>query len=145
LLLFNGRAWTAILTSEAKIVRGWRGADSTIWVQEDDRIFQLAGGLKKQVERVGALTGSIKDIAALPGGVFFVATSQGLTRQAPALWRAPAAMVDDVVTSIVEDRLGRIWSAAGSRLLRFDGSSWRTFPLPDLKGELVPNQLYRNA
>jgi signal transduction histidine kinase/DNA-binding response OmpR family regulator len=141
LLLFDGRSWRTILTVEAKTLRGWRGAESTIWVQENDRIFHITDGQKRQVERADVLSGAIQDVVTMPGGVFFVGTSQGLARQAPALWRTPsgAPNVDELVSNIVEDRLGRLWFGAGSRLLRFDGLTWKTYPLPKDKGSFRPH------
>jgi signal transduction histidine kinase/CheY-like chemotaxis protein len=141
LLLFDGRSWRTILTVEAKTLRGWRGAESTIWVQENDRIFHIAGGQKKQVERADVLSGAIQDVVTMPGGIFFVGTSQGLARQAPALWRTPlgAANLDELVSNIVEDRHGHLWFGAGSRLLRFDGVSWKTYPLPKESGGFRPH------
>ena len=146
LIRFDGRRWQTILSVEARILRGWRGADSSIWVQQDDSLFRLAEGHKQAAERSDALSGIIMDVFAEPNGVFWLATSQGVARYAPALWRTPptVADLDQLVNAAAEDRQGRLWFAARERLVCLDGRKWRSYPLPrgEVSHEVFPHGVY---
>ena len=56
---------------------------------EGAAIFRLRGGRKYPVERTGVLTGNIFDVYSEEGKAFWVATSEGITRYTPPLWRQP--------------------------------------------------------
>ncbi len=129
---FDGEHWQSVYQGHQETVRGWRGSDNAIWIQDGGNLMRLGGNRIVRVEPTAALSGTIFDAASQPGGVFWISTSQGLGRYAPALWRTPASV--DIgpksVNSIIEDTRHRIWFARPTSLVSFDGEHWRTFPLP---------------
>ena len=58
------------------------------------------------------------DIAIEPDGNFWVATSDGLFRYAPTLWRSPAVVrkISSTVRCLAADQEGRIWMAAAGKV-----------------------------
>jgi signal transduction histidine kinase/CheY-like chemotaxis protein/ligand-binding sensor domain-containing protein len=127
--------------SSSKPLRAWRGPDDSIWVLEGTRTWRLAGGSREPVARHGPLSGLVYDVITEPGGAFWIASSTGIGRYAPPLWRTPQPLqtVDQPVHGAVEDRAGRLWFAATEALLELDGTTWRVHPLP-LDVRTVPNQ-----
>jgi streptogramin lyase len=59
-------------------------------------------------------------------GNFWLATSEGLVRYAPFLWRAPdeTEEVKSLVHAILEDASGRLWFASTEGLLRYESQRW---------------------
>jgi signal transduction histidine kinase/CheY-like chemotaxis protein len=127
--------------SSTKSLRAWRGPDDTTWVLEGTRAWRLGGGVREIVPRHGPLAGIVYDVATEPGGVFWIASTTGVGRYAPQLWRTPEALktVDQPVHSAVEDPRGHLWFAATESLLQHDGDAWRIHPLPE-DVRTVPNQ-----
>ena len=91
--------------------------------------------------RHGPLSGIVYDVVTEPGGVFWIASTTGLGRYAPPLWRTPGRdkAFDQPVHGAVEDARGRLWFAATESLLELDGDTWRVHPLPQ-DTQTVPNQ-----
>jgi signal transduction histidine kinase/CheY-like chemotaxis protein len=116
-------------------IRAWAGTEGVIWVHDGDRLYTVVNGHAEDVDRQDVLSGVIQDVMRLPGGVFWVSTSQGVARFAPALWQVPpeVAHLKTLVHSIVEDGAGRVWFDFNDKLVSYDGKSWHIFPLP--KGE----------
>ncbi len=102
---WSGSTLESVYASHADNLRGWRGGDGNAWIVEGSAIFRLRGGRKYPVERAGVLTGTILDVFSEAGNAFWVATSEGLTRFTPPLWRQPAGTeeFDLPVSSIAED------------------------------------------
>jgi signal transduction histidine kinase/CheY-like chemotaxis protein/ligand-binding sensor domain-containing protein len=115
-----------------KALRAWRGADRSIWVLEGTRTWRLNGNSRELVPRQGPLAGIVYDVVPEPRGVFWIASSTGIGRYAPPLWRTPHALatIDQPVHGAIEDAQGRLWFAATESLLELDGSTWRVHPLP---------------
>jgi diguanylate cyclase (GGDEF)-like protein len=133
-LEFDGRKWEKIYASDS-VARAWAGSGGSFWVQDGNRVLELAGGERKMVERSGVLAGTIRAVNSEGPGRFWVATSEGLALHATPLWSTPqgAPQVDDVVNAISEDRSGNLWFLAAHELIRFDNLAWSSFALP--KGE----------
>jgi signal transduction histidine kinase/CheY-like chemotaxis protein len=128
--LLHGR-YANVFTSR-KALRGWRGADDTVWILEGATLWKLEGARKEAVAKRGPLSGVVYDVATEPGGAFWVASSTGLAHYVPPLWTTPPAVqhIDQTVHDIMQDPRGRIWFAATEFLLELDGSTWRIHPLP---------------
>jgi signal transduction histidine kinase/CheY-like chemotaxis protein len=113
-------------------LRGWRGGDGSVWILEGASIFRLRDGRKYPVERTGVLSGTVFDVYSEAGKAFWVATSEGIARYTPPLWRPPPGMEEFElpVHAIAEDRQGRLWMAATDYVLELDGDTWTRHALP---------------
>jgi signal transduction histidine kinase/DNA-binding response OmpR family regulator/streptogramin lyase len=129
---WSGRELETVYASQADNLRGWRGGDGSVWIVEGSAVFRLRGTRKYPVERTGVLTGTIFDVYSEAGNAFWVATSEGLTRFTPSLWRRPAGTeeFDLAVSSITEDRRGRLWMSATDCVLELAGDKWTCHDLP---------------
>jgi len=114
-----------------QLFHSWQGIESSRWVMERNALLRV-GKDTERIDRRGPLAGSPHDLVSLPGGVFWLSTSEGLARYAPPLWRTPSAVSDfeEAVYSIAEDRQGRLWFAGTQHLIEFDGAQWKLHPLP---------------
>jgi len=122
----------SIYAAATDTLRGWRGPDGAVWILDGLSMFRLVGARKYPVEAAGTLSGNIYDVFSQQGQTFWIATSEGLARYAPPLWRPPPGLEDFdlAVHAAAEDRKGRIWFAATDYLLELDGSRWTRHRLP---------------
>jgi diguanylate cyclase (GGDEF)-like protein len=129
---FYGAGWRELFRSEAAILRVWPGADDAVWIQDGNRLMEIAGGRRTVAEKTGALSGLVMGVRAPEPGRFWVADAQGLALYSRQLWETPKGTppTDDVVSSISEDPQGNLWFLAGHQLIRYDNSCWETYPLP---------------
>jgi len=133
-LRLNEGLWELVYRGASKTVRGWRGAEATVWVQDGNRLLHVIATNKLvSVERVGPLSGVVLAIHPESSQRFWVGTTQGLARYMPPLWRTPpeASNIDDVVNAITEDHHGRLWFLSAHVLFCLDGDKWKFFPLPE--------------
>jgi signal transduction histidine kinase/DNA-binding response OmpR family regulator len=129
---WTGTQLETVYAADEANLRGWRGGDGNVWILEGSSIFRLLGGRKYPVARTGVLSGTIFDVYSEAGQAFWVATSEGITRYTPPLWRPPPGMegFDLPVHAIAEDRQGRLWMAATDYLLELEGDTWTRHALP---------------
>ena len=129
---WSGAGLESLYSAAAENLRAWRGGDGNVWIVDGAAIFRLRGGHKYPVERTGVLTGDIFDVYSEAGNAFWVATSEGLTRYTPPLWRQPAGTeeFDLPVHAIAEDRQGRLWMCATGYVLELQGDTWTRHQLP---------------
>ena len=137
-----GNRLECIYLSAADGLRGWRGPGDRIWILDGASLFQLTSGNKLPVDRTGALSGTIFDVFTEGDNTFWMATSEGLVRYSPPLWREPPGLALDLpVHAMTEDGRGRLWFSATEYLLRLDGSAWTKYRLPPgLQTHLVETQ-----
>jgi signal transduction histidine kinase/CheY-like chemotaxis protein len=130
---WDGNSLQSIYSASTDTLRGWRGPDGDVWILEGLSMFRLAGSRKYPVEGAGTLSGNIFDVFAQQSQTFWVATSEGISRYSPPLWRSPAGLedLDLTVHAAAEDRTGRLWFAATDYLLELDGVHWTRHRLPN--------------
>ena len=134
ILHLQGSRWQEIYRGASLNMRGWRGNDHTVWIQDGNRLLHLgATGKLMAVERGGPLSGILLWVQPEGSGNFWIGSSQGLAVYRSPLWRTPSetAEIDEVINAMTEDREGRIWFLGSHTLIGFDNRRWEFFPLPD--------------
>ena len=131
-LSFDGRNWKEEYRNDSAVMRVWAGKDGSVWVQDGNRIVELAEKEKNIAEKTSALSGIILAVTAQSPEQFWVGSSQGLALHMTPLWKTPpgAPHLDDVVNAISEDHSGNVWFLSAHDLIRYDNSTWASFPLP---------------
>jgi signal transduction histidine kinase/ligand-binding sensor domain-containing protein len=159
--------WQVLIRSEPGVtVEGWALANETWVVNRRSLSFtiDLAAGVLtatakppfRRVRRTGALSGTFHTALTTPDGSFWIATSLGLARHAPPVWRSPAELTEHFrhVGSLFETRAGELFAASGSSLLWRRNGRWQALPtpggvvvtdMPDGIGELPDGRLVMNV
>ncbi|HMF74974.1 MAG TPA: response regulator, partial [Bryobacteraceae bacterium] len=129
---WTGTALQRVYTAKADTLRGWPGDDGSVWIADGTTIFRLRGERKSPVEKADILSANIFDVYSEGGEAFWMATSDGLTRYTPPLWRPPGGLEEFhiPVHAIAEDRQGRLWMCATDSLLELEGGTWTRHALP---------------
>ncbi len=140
---WSGSGLDVLYTAKDAGLRGWRGPDGELWILQGAQLFRQIGGQRYPVSRRdAALSGNILDVFA-DAKTFWLATSEGLARYTPPLWREPSGLGDfDLpVHSVIEDGSGRLWFAATEYLLELDHNVWKRHRLPaGLRTHLLQTQ-----
>lgn len=115
------------------VTRGWPGIDEALWIFHSPfTLTYIENGRAVEVEQNKVLSRVLTGLAREPGGAFWLATSEGLARHAPAVWRtpAPAAAWDGVIHDIREDSRGRVWFVSAQSLIGLRENQWTEYPFP---------------
>ena len=91
------------------------------------------------IDRSAVPSDAIRDIALEPSGAFWLATNDGVARNAPRLWRAPDTVpqFDATVFRIRDDGAGGLWLLTEQALIHHSGDKWETIPFPEQWTPLV--------
>jgi signal transduction histidine kinase/ligand-binding sensor domain-containing protein len=130
----NGK-WTRYSAGNLKIRFAWRSPDDRTWATTIDGLFQMQPGGSEFLEDEELPARQYLDVAVEPGGAFWLATSDGLFRYAPSLWRPPSELSDraSACHCIGEDDAGGIWFTSSNAVCVLDGEKLNEYPLfPDL-------------
>lgn len=133
LMKFDGHHLSLIYEGTQPFLRGWADAEGAVWLQCTTSILLWRNNRLQEIERRGPLSGAIFGVMPAENGAFWVITTQGIVRHAPAVWRAPneVSEIDNLVHCFYEDPQGRIWAAATNDLLLLEQGKWKRFPVPD--------------
>ncbi|HKS36053.1 MAG TPA: two-component regulator propeller domain-containing protein, partial [Verrucomicrobiae bacterium] len=142
-LHFDGQSWDPPVAAPERIRGAWRGPDQSFWAFTRTSLLHRPGREWEAVDTPGVRTAErqIFDAATEANGVFWLATSEGLIRHAPQIWRSPSGLGDlkSPVYGILEDRQGRLWFAAPGALLVSQHGEWRRIAWPrDLRPSFAP-------
>ncbi len=164
-LRMAGRTWTRIAdgTADEPIAAAWEGVDDTIWLARSTmREFSLAfiapGQAEQRLPRMRALSGVLYDVDIAEDGGFWLATSLGLVRYLPAIWRRPPAPAHRNLHtgSIMQSsRTGDLFVIQEDALLRRTDGAWQVHRIPpgamsnvhftDVLGELADGRIVVGA
>ncbi len=130
-LYFDGKSWQASAPVAEKLRQAWRAGDRTWWAMALDALYRWRedqSGLT-EIDEVSAR--EYFDVAIEPGGAFWLATSDGLIRYAPSLWRSPGSLhlQNAQVRCLAADRQSGLWFVAGGRLHHLQDFTLEEFPL----------------
>jgi signal transduction histidine kinase/DNA-binding response OmpR family regulator/ligand-binding sensor domain-containing protein len=130
-LSFDGKSWTTIAGGLHSVIRAWPSPDGLLWVQQGTELYTFLHGKAEPVPKKDALTGEVKCVEPDRNGVFWVGTTQGLARHAPALWQSPALPpVFAAPIASFEDHAGSLWLVYADRLLLADGPRSVSYNFP---------------
>lgn len=111
------------------VALGWKLLDR-LWIfQRPFTLFTIVNGARRDMERNTVLSRVLTDLDIPDAQSFWLATSEGLARYAPAAWRTPPETADlNLVHAIQQDSSGRLWFAFERRLVYCDEDRWTLCP-----------------
>ena len=129
---FDGTNWTTEAAGTEKIRQAWRDVEKTYWASTIDSIQVWTAGRRETIENEDISARQFFDVAVEPGGVFWIATSDGLLRFAPLTWRTPASVqeVGSLISCLTADEGGRIWFVSSNALHSLKEEQQQEYPLP---------------
>ncbi len=141
---FDGNSWTIEADLPAKVRHAWRNDDSC-WAATSDTLFQQEPGRRDLVENDEIAARHYYDVSVESGGVFWLASSDGLLRYSPLIWRSPSFIpkAGSPIQCLAGDQQ-RIWFVAGNFLysLPQDNPSQHTLSSVRLRADQSPHTLY---
>jgi signal transduction histidine kinase len=132
LVQYNGQRWTPRVLGVENIRSAWRGPDKTWWAITSTALLRWDEGTETPVETEEVSAREYYDVAVEPSGAFWLATSDGLFRYAPALWRQPRALrgIESLIHGLTADREDRLWFISGNGLHSFHNEVHQEVALP---------------
>lgn len=125
--------------AEQEGICGWSAADGSVWVcrigRGVERLFRRdPDGKETPAPASKVLSGRITDISVQPGGVGWIASSFGVARVAPPVWRpfGPSEVANDSITSIAESSRKELFFLGAHTLWILSEGRWlrRALPVP---------------
>ncbi|MGC4051268.1 MAG: PAS domain S-box protein [Paludibaculum sp.] len=134
MLRLDGKSWETLETGRpGHSLVSWPDLDGGTWVADvTHSTFDLRSGAGKQEKRTQALSGRFLSMLYDGRGCFWVATSLGLARYAPPVWRTPRPLLDKTghSSAILQTKGGDLYLIHDSELVERRGGRWATHPLP---------------
>lgn len=131
--LFDGQDWTVDRLPPGRPRQVWCGPDQTRWAMTIDSLFEWdAGPRTEPAESDEIFARQYFDLAVEPGGDFWLATSDGLFRYSPPLWRTPRVVrqVNALVPCVTGDADGRLWFISGTRIYGLQDGRLDSYVIP---------------
>jgi signal transduction histidine kinase/ligand-binding sensor domain-containing protein len=131
---FDGQHWSAEAPRPERLRQAWRSSDHTCWAMTIDSLIQWEEGRPDLAETEEIFARQYFDVALAAGGSFWLATSDGLFRYSPLMWRTPAPVrsMASSVHCLTGDSEGRVWMVAGSRFRMLQNEQLSDYALPRL-------------
>ncbi len=132
---FDGRSWKTLPIEGEKLRQAWQAWDQTVWAYTFNALLRLRHAAQPDFVKETAL-GVQYDVALESTGAFWLATSEGVIRYAPPLWRTPPALeevqapVHALLWQTEEDR-EHLWFASTDALVEFRDGQRRSFNWPE--------------
>lgn len=125
---FDGQSWKKIMSPGDSIRLSWLDIGKTFWGITINSIFRIRNTPEHYIEPIDLNVGQMFDVAIDKGGVFYVATVDGLYRFAPALWSQDTdVFVSSPVHSVNQSPDGKIWIITADGLVVYDKAEMRKF------------------
>ncbi len=134
LVHFDGKhQWLTRTLPEGNLRLAWRDLEPGVfWGLTANALVRWGPGPGDPVKET-PVNGQYFDAAVRPGGVFWVATTEGLARYAPLVWRTPLAMIGRSarVGALLEAPSGHLWLATPTDLLHLWEGRLESHPWPE--------------
>ncbi len=133
LAVLDGRDWSVESLPSQKVRQVWYGPDQPAWGTTIDSLFQWNPAVPGEVTENDEFSAQkYYDVAVEPGGNFWLATSDGLFRYSPPLWRGPPLVreVTSPVRCVAGDPDGRLWFVSANRLYSYGHGRLESLALP---------------
>jgi signal transduction histidine kinase len=143
LVRFDGEHWTSEVIPIQRARYAWCGPDKTRWAATIDSLFAWQEGGQEVVENNESLVRQSYDVTVEPGGAFYLATSDGLFRYAPLIWRSPASVLrlTSHIHGLAGDESGRLWFVSDGGLHVLLNDRHQEYSLPASMSNNVPAAL----
>jgi len=138
---FDGADWRLSGLGPESILQAWRGPDDTTWAMTRETLLHGSSEQSALVNVEEVFAHQYSDVATEPGGAFWLATSEGVIRYAPLIWRSPGAVakLDSLVHCLASDSAGRIWYVAGGVLHSLLENEHHAYLFPNLNARQLQN------
>jgi signal transduction histidine kinase/ligand-binding sensor domain-containing protein len=115
---FDNGNWT-VQPMDTEHIRGaWRGLDGATWVITLKKVLQIdnLGTAAAETEEISS--GHYFDVAVQTNGIFWLASTEGLLRYSPPLWKSPRGLqsLTTLVPCLADDADAHLWFVSGSAL-----------------------------
>lgn len=136
-LVFKEEEWSTLHTANGlNMLQCWKGLDNENWIlNRNNTLIKVQGSSLNRFTSLRSQFGQILDYTIQQDGIFWLATSKGVFRYVPSVWRTPDEIQDiqRSVNSIVQDREGRLWFDCTRFLLKLENGEWKRYPYPENK------------
>lgn len=129
---WNRGAWNMIPVEGEKIRQAWRGWDDRLWGFSYNSVFEIMtnGAVRRE-----PVVGAQYDMAVETNGVFWLASSEGLVRYAPDLWRTPPMLepFEGAIHSVLfdDDEIDSTWIWTSQGLVHKVDENVRVYSWPE--------------
>ena len=142
---FDGQTWEMWPTGGERLRHVWGGPDRTFWAMSIDSLLEWDSSRRELVLNEEVPARQFFDLAVEPGGAFWLATSDGLFRYAPALWRKPAPLgqLNSPIRCLAADSDDRLWFVSGNNVDSLQNGRLQQYHLPTVRDRrLLARTLY---
>lgn len=129
---FDGQSWALEGLMPGKPRQVWRGPDHTRWEITINALYQWDEGTRDGFENEEVSARQYFDLAVEPNGNFWLATSDGLFRYSPLLWRTPSPLrkLSSPVRCMAGDQQRRLWFVSGNQVYQLEKGGLTSYSLP---------------
>jgi signal transduction histidine kinase len=115
---FENGNWNVQPVNSERIRGAWRGIDGITWIVTLNKVLQVENFGTASAEINELFNGHYSDVAVQTNGIFWLASSEGLQRYSPPLWKSPRELqsINSPVPCMAEDADSRLWFVSGNAL-----------------------------
>ncbi len=140
---FDGQSWGAWSSGGRRIRHAWRSADGRWWASTINSLYHSEGDSPDLVEDEDLSARQYFDAAVEPGGAFWLATSDGLYRFTPLIWRSPnwRTRMASPIQCLAVDSQDNVWFVSSGGLHVVEQGRHREYSLANTSAQNQPASL----
>jgi signal transduction histidine kinase/ligand-binding sensor domain-containing protein/ActR/RegA family two-component response regulator len=137
--VLEGATWREVghTNDPTESIHAWPGRNQDVWTAYLTRfgfrlVLQSGACCRRTIERIKAFSGRLNAVEPLPDGGFWLATSLGLVRHAPAAWHTPPELVavEGWIGALLESSAGTLYALHEDGLLQRGAYGWNLHRVP---------------